>query len=49
MIHEVLHNLGYAHPNGYEGSFIEEFGLCTRYSGNVPADFSLTADQEKEK
>lgn len=48
MMHEILHNLGYNHPRGYEGSFITEFGRCTRYSGNVPADFNLTGDQEKE-
>jgi hypothetical protein len=49
ITHEVLHNLGYDHPNGYEGSFIKEFGRCTRYSGNVPADFNLTADQELDE
>ena len=48
--HEVLHNLGYTHPTGYPGSFIKEFGNCTRYAGNVPADFNLTGGaQEKEE
>jgi hypothetical protein len=49
IAHEILHNLGYSHPNGYEGSFIKEFGRCTRYSGNVPADFNLTSGQEKNE
>ena len=48
IAHEILHNLGYSHPNGYEGSFIKEFGRCTRYSGNVPADFNLTGGQEEK-
>lgn len=48
IVHEILHNLGYSHPKGYEGSFIKEFGRCTRYSGNVPADFNLTGGQEEK-
>jgi hypothetical protein len=48
ITHEILHNLGYNHLNGYEGSFVKEFDRCTRYSGNVPADFNLTSSQEKE-
>ena len=49
VAHEILHNLGYSHPNGYEGSFVREFGYCTQYSGNVPADLNLTGgEQQKE-
>jgi hypothetical protein len=48
--HEVLHNLGYNHPSPSHGSFIKEFGRCTQYVGNVPADFNLTGSgQEKEE
>ncbi len=42
MAHEVLHNLGYRHPTGYPGSFIEEFGVCVQYNGTEPAQFGLT-------
>lgn len=50
MVHEVLHNLGYNHPSPSNGSFIKEFGRCTQYVGNVPADFNLTGGgQEKEE
>lgn len=31
--HEFLHNLGYRHPNGYEGSFIKEYGHCIETNG----------------
>jgi hypothetical protein len=44
MAHEVLHNLGYRHPNGYPGSFIEEFGICTQLNGSQPAQLGLTDD-----
>jgi hypothetical protein len=44
MAHEVLHNLGYSHPNGYPGSFIEEFGICTQLNGKQPAQLGLTDD-----
>ncbi|HYW20370.1 MAG TPA: hypothetical protein VE956_13880 [Nodularia sp. (in: cyanobacteria)] len=42
LAHEVLHNLGYNHPTGYPGSFIEEFGVCVRFNGVEPAEFGLT-------
>lgn len=31
--HEFLHNLGYTHPNGYQGSFIAEYGHCLARNG----------------
>jgi hypothetical protein len=31
--HEFLHNLGYRHPTGYEGSFIKEYGQCIENDG----------------
>lgn len=31
--HEFLHNLGYDHPSGYKGSFIQEYGLCLTNNG----------------
>lgn len=33
IAHEVLHNLGYGHPKGYERSFIYEYGNCVRTNG----------------
>jgi hypothetical protein len=42
LAHEVLHNLGYRHPTGYPGSFIEEFGVCVQFNGVEPAQFGLT-------
>jgi len=42
LAHEVLHNLGYGHPTGYPGSFIEEFGICVQLNGAQPAQFGLT-------
>ena len=35
IAHEVLHNLGYEHPKGYPGSFINEFGNCVWRSQNT--------------
>ena len=31
--HEFLHNLGYEHPTGYPGSFINEYGDCLYNNG----------------
>jgi hypothetical protein len=42
LAHEVLHNLGYRHPTGYPGSFIEEFGICVQHNGSEAAEFGLT-------
>ncbi|MEH2466329.1 hypothetical protein [Nostoc sp.] len=42
MAHEVLHNLGYKHPTGYPGSFVEEFGICVQFNGEQPAQLGLT-------
>lgn len=49
MVHEVLHNLGYNHPSPSNGSFIKEFGRCTQYVGNVPADFNLTSGEQEQE
>lgn len=40
--YEVINNLGYRHPTGYPGSFIEEFGVCVQFNGVEPAQFGLT-------
>ncbi|MDV3002991.1 MAG: hypothetical protein N5P05_004646 (plasmid) [Chroococcopsis gigantea SAG 12.99] len=42
LAHEVLHNLGYRHPTGYKGSFIEEFGICVQLNGVQPVQLGLT-------
>lgn len=31
--HEFLHNLGFQHPSGYSGSFIQEYGHCVQNNG----------------
>jgi len=31
--HEFLHNLGFRHPTGYVGSFINEYGYCIQTDG----------------
>lgn len=36
IAHEFLHNLGYRHPTGYEGSFINEYGECIASGGAEP-------------
>lgn len=33
MAHEILHNLGYIHPDGLQGSFIHSFGKCVQNNG----------------
>lgn len=33
IAHEMMHNLGWDHPNGYEGSLITEFGNCISHEG----------------
>jgi hypothetical protein len=41
IAHEFLHNLGYTHPTGYKGSFIEEYGNCVWQDGldrQIPED-----------
>jgi hypothetical protein len=49
ITHEMLHNLGLRHPNGYEGSYIEVYGDCVWHNGVLPArrTFSLN-DNESE-
>ncbi len=41
--HEILHNLGMSHPNGYPGSFVKEYGNCIwseSYSATTESDES---------
>jgi hypothetical protein len=40
LAHEVLHNLGHNHPNGYPGSFITEFGNCVQSNLKGTSDYS---------
>jgi hypothetical protein len=35
ITHEILHNFGYLHPTGYDGSFIREFQNCLRHATDV--------------
>ncbi len=38
--HEFLHNLGFQHPSGYSGSFIQEYGYCVQNNGAEEAIIS---------
>lgn len=33
IAHEILHNLGWSHPSGYQGTVISEFGQCVARNG----------------
>ena len=53
IAHEVLHNLGYTHPTGYAGSFINEFGNCLHWhsvgrlgGSDMPESGEIMADRE---
>ncbi len=48
--HEFLHNLGYDHPSGYRGSFIEEYGNCLTTNGaKAEAPKEKVGDRKVEK
>ncbi len=50
MGHEFLHNLGYDHPSGYKGSFIEEYGNCLTTNGaKLEAPKEKVGDRKVEK
>jgi len=34
MAHELLHNVGWDHPQGYPGTVIKEYGLCISRNGD---------------
>lgn len=45
IYHEWMHRAGWDHPNGYEGSFIKELGLCLSRD-NADKGFSLSSGFE---
>lgn len=40
LVHEILHNLGYNHPQE-KGDFITEFDLCVNFNGSIPQGLGL--------
>jgi hypothetical protein len=46
IAHEFLHNLGYSHPTGYKGSFIEEYGFCLQTDGKKKIEHHLINGNE---
>lgn len=47
LAHEILHNLGYDHPQG-KGDFITEFDLCVNFNGSLPKRFGLNGGTEDD-
>lgn len=45
LLHEILHNLGYEHPQP-KGDFITEFDLCVNFNGSIPQRFGLNGGTE---
>lgn len=47
LVHEILHNLGYNHPQA-KGDFITEFDLCVNFNGSIPQRFGLNGGTEDD-